>query len=132
MSKQIKHGLGVAEIIGDKRARILELAQQHGASNVQVFGSVARGEARPDSDLDLPVSFADNRSIFDLTELWQDVSELMGREVDLLAHNYDEIILTNIWLAVEDLPNLRNSVEALLRQLEQEAESANADSASDE
>lgn len=55
MAEEIKTGLGIQEIIGDKREAVLQLAEQHGASNVRVFGSVARGEARPDSDVDLLV-----------------------------------------------------------------------------
>jgi predicted nucleotidyltransferase len=80
---RIKHGLGIAEIIGDKRDQIRALAQQYGADHVRVFGSVARGEARPDSDVDLLVSFPADRSIFDLVGLWLDLTDLLGREVDL-------------------------------------------------
>ncbi len=80
---QVKHRLGIAEIIGDKRAQIQELAQKYGADNVRVFGSVARGEATSDSDVDLLVSFPPDRSIFDLVGLWLDLTDLLGREVDL-------------------------------------------------
>jgi len=78
-----KHGLGIAEIIGDKRDQIRELARKYGADQVRVFGSVARGEARPDSDVDLLVRFPSDRSIFDLVGLWLDLTDLLGREVDL-------------------------------------------------
>ena len=47
-----KTGLGIVEVIGEKRDQILRLAARHGATTVRVFGSVRRGEARPDSDLD--------------------------------------------------------------------------------
>jgi len=78
-----KHGLGIAEIIGDKRDQIRELARKYGADQVRVFGSVARGEARPDSYVDLLVRFPSDRSIFDLVGLWLDLTDLLGREVDL-------------------------------------------------
>ncbi len=80
---QVKHRLGIAEIIGDKRAQIQELARKYGADNVRVFGSVARGEATSNSDIDLLVSFPSDRSIFDLVGLWLDLTDLLGREVDL-------------------------------------------------
>ncbi|MCC6802244.1 MAG: nucleotidyltransferase family protein [Anaerolineae bacterium] len=72
--------------LDDLRARrdeILALAARHGAYNVRVFGSVARGEATPDSDIDLLVSFQKDASIYDISGLWQDLQELLGNRVDL-------------------------------------------------
>jgi predicted nucleotidyltransferase len=66
------------------RDEINQLAAHYGASNVRAFGSVARGEAGPDSDVDLLVSFPDNRTIFDLVGLWLDLKDLLGREVSLV------------------------------------------------
>lgn len=83
MSEERIAGLGIDDILGDHRQAVLELAARHGASNVRVFGSVARGEARPDSDVDTLVDFPPDRSIFDLVGLWLDLQELLGREVDL-------------------------------------------------
>lgn len=80
-----EQGLGIAEIIGDKRQAILALAEVHKASNVRVFGSVARGEARPDSDVDLLVEMQAGATIFDLIALWLDLKELLGREVSVLS-----------------------------------------------
>jgi uncharacterized protein len=85
MTDQPLTGLGIDEIIGDKREAILHLAAQYGASNVRVFGSVARGEAHPDSDVDFLMQFPENSSIFDLVGLWQDLTDLLEREVDLIA-----------------------------------------------
>jgi uncharacterized protein len=45
-------GLGIAALLHEKRAEILRLAAKHRALNVRVFGSVARGEAGSDSDVD--------------------------------------------------------------------------------
>jgi len=83
MTESVAKGLGIDDIIGDKREAILDLAARYGASHVRVFGSVARGEARPDSDVDFLVSFPLDRSIFDLVGLWLDLTDLLGREVDL-------------------------------------------------
>jgi hypothetical protein len=77
-----------AMTLDDLRARrdeILRLAEQHGASNVRVFGSVARGDARPDSDVDIVVEFPARKSIFDLVGLWLDITELIGVDVSLLT-----------------------------------------------
>ncbi len=85
MADRLITGLGIEDVIGDKREAILRLAAEHGASNVRVFGSVARGEARPDSDVDFIMSFDDHTSIFELVGLWLELKELLEREVDLIA-----------------------------------------------
>jgi uncharacterized protein len=72
-------------LLSKKRAAILNLAGRHGASNVRVFGSIARGEAAPDSDIDLLVKMKEGRSYFDLVGLWQDLEELLKTRVDVLA-----------------------------------------------
>lgn len=77
--------MNIEEIIGDKRQAILRLAAQYGASQVRVFGSLARGEAGPDSDVDFLVSFPDTTSVFDVIGLWLALKDLMGREVDVLT-----------------------------------------------
>lgn len=77
-------GLGVDEIIGDKRQAVVDLAAKHGAFNVRVVGSVARGEARPDSDIDLLMTIPGPRSIFDLVGLWLDMQELLDRAVSII------------------------------------------------
>lgn len=70
-----------------RRDEILKLAQQYRAYNVRVFGSVARGEATPDSDVDLLVNFREGTSLFELSGFWQDLQELLGRDVNLLSEN---------------------------------------------
>ena len=79
-----KTGLGVEDIIGDRREQILKLAQQHGVSNVRVFGSVVRGEATPDSDLDLLVDGLENAA-WGGGRLLMDLQTLLGRRVDLVS-----------------------------------------------
>ena len=66
------------------RDAILSVAVRHGASNVRVFGSVARGDARPDSDLDLLVDLEPGRSLLDHVALIQDLEDLLGRKVDVV------------------------------------------------
>lgn len=63
----------------DKRPDILRIAASHLASNVRVFGSAARGEDRPDSDLDLLVEMEPGRSLLDLVGLGQDLEDLFHR-----------------------------------------------------
>ncbi|MFN0118882.1 MAG: nucleotidyltransferase family protein [Blastocatellia bacterium] len=69
----------------EKREEILRLSARHGAGNVRVFGSVARDQARPDSDLDLLVELEPGRNLFDLTALRIELEELLGRRVDVVT-----------------------------------------------
>lgn len=61
------------------------IAAEHGASNIRIFGSVARGEAKPYSDIDVLVDFQPGRNLLDLGALQMDLQELFGRPVDV-AH----------------------------------------------
>ncbi|HXD53128.1 MAG TPA: nucleotidyltransferase family protein [Solirubrobacteraceae bacterium] len=67
------------------RDEILRCAARHGARNVRVFGSLARGETRNASDVDLLVEMEPGRSLLDLVALWQDLEDLLGFQVDLLS-----------------------------------------------
>lgn len=78
-----QEGLGIAEVLGDKREAILAIAAHHGASNVRVFGSVARGEARPNSDVDFLVNIEKGRNLLDRISLIQDLEDLLNRKVDV-------------------------------------------------
>jgi predicted nucleotidyltransferase len=71
-----------------RRDEILRLADQYGASNVRVFGSVARSDASPASDVDLLISVKDGVSMFDLVGLWLDLQDLLGREVSLVTDDH--------------------------------------------
>jgi predicted nucleotidyltransferase len=69
----------------ERRSEILRCASEHGARNVRVFGSTARDEAAPGSDIDLLVEMETGRSLLDLVGLWQDLEELLGAHVDVLS-----------------------------------------------
>lgn len=77
--------MGIDEILGAKRKAVIEAAARHGARNVRVFGSVARGEARSDSDVDFLVDLEPGRSLLDHAALLLDLRALLGREVDIVT-----------------------------------------------
>lgn len=68
----------------EKREEILRIAASHGASNVRVFGTIARGENGPESDIDFLVDLEAGRDLFDLGSLQADLRDLLGTSVDLV------------------------------------------------
>jgi predicted nucleotidyltransferase len=80
--------LGISEIITDKREAILKIASQHGAYGLKVFGSVARGEATEDSDIDFLVDYDLKKiSPWFPVGLIHDLEELLQRKVDVVPAN---------------------------------------------
>jgi len=77
--------MAIIEMLKNKRGEILQVAARHGASNVRVFGSVARGESDEKSDLDLLVTMEPGRSLLDHAALWLELRELLGCEVDVVS-----------------------------------------------
>jgi hypothetical protein len=75
--------MNLAEV-QNKRSDILRIAAAHGASNIRVFGSVARGEARPDSDVDFLIDVDPGRSLLDLGGLLMDLQDLLGAPVQVV------------------------------------------------
>ena len=74
------------DLLAEKRDRILEIADQHGAFNVRVFGSVARGEETPKSDIDFLIDYdIDRVSPWFPVGLIHDLQDLLGREVDVVT-----------------------------------------------
>jgi len=73
------------ELLKEKRPEILQIAARHGARNVRVFGSVVRGDAREDSDVDFLVDLEPGRSVLDQAALTLDLQELLGRKADVLT-----------------------------------------------
>lgn len=80
----VKKVYGIDQLLGDKREDILRLAEKYHATNVRVFGSVARGEASEASDVDFLVDFALDYRMWDRIGLKQDLEELLGRKVDVV------------------------------------------------
>ncbi len=78
-------GLGIKDLLASRREEILRIAAKHGAHNVRVFGSVARGEAGENSDVDLLVELEQGRSLLDQAGLVLDLEELLGRKVDVVT-----------------------------------------------
>lgn len=68
-----------------RRRQILKVAAAHGASNVRVFGSVARGTSTAASDVDLLVDFEAGRSLLDQARLRRDLQQLLNRPVDVVS-----------------------------------------------
>ena len=68
-----------------KKNDILEIAAKHGARNIRIFGSVVRGEARLDSDVDFLVDMEPGRTLFDMGGLLMDLRDLLGLEVDVVT-----------------------------------------------
>ena len=73
----------VRDVLRDKRAEIFAIAAKYGASNIRIFGSIARGEEHPDSDVDFLVEIEPGRSLLDQIALMQDLEGLLGRKVDV-------------------------------------------------
>lgn len=76
--------MGIEQSLLDMREDILRIAAQHGAANVRVFGSFAKGTAAPDSDVDLLVELEPGRSLLDHIALMQALEDLLGRHVDIV------------------------------------------------
>ena len=68
-----------------RRNEVLRLARENRASNVRIFGSVARGEAGPNSDLDILIDADPGCTLFHLGGLLEDLKELFGSKVDLVV-----------------------------------------------
>jgi predicted nucleotidyltransferase len=74
-----------ADTLKTKREDVLRIAQKRGVSRIRVFGSVARGDARPESDIDFLFEMEPGRSLLDLGGLVSDLQELFGRQVDVVT-----------------------------------------------
>lgn len=77
--------MNVYERLKTKREEILGTAAKHGAYNIRIFGSVARGEADSESDVDFLVDLETGRSLLDLGGLLMELQELLGCQVDVVT-----------------------------------------------
>ncbi len=76
--------MSVDDLLKSKRQEVLRVAARYGARNVRIFGSAARGDASPSSDVDFLIEMEEGRSLLDLVGLWQDLEELLGCKVDVV------------------------------------------------
>ena len=74
-----------SEALAIHRNKLLAIAAGHGASNLRVFGSVAKGADKEGSDIDLLVDVRQGTSLFDLVGMQQDFEDVLGMKVDLLT-----------------------------------------------
>ncbi len=75
------------QTLKDKREEILRLAAKHGAKNVRVFGSVARGTAGPESGVDFLLDYSPDRTAWFPGGLIADLEELLGRKVHIVTES---------------------------------------------
>jgi predicted nucleotidyltransferase len=87
MKKQSHSGRKIAEnsIVALRRDEILRIARSHGAMNVRLFGSYARGGETSESDLDILVTLEPHRSLLDLIAIKQDLEDELEIEVDVVT-----------------------------------------------
>lgn len=83
----MESSIKIEELLQKKREEILKIAAEHGASNVRVFGSVARGEADLNSDIDFLIDLEKNRSPWFPVRLIRDLENLLGCKVDVVTEN---------------------------------------------
>ena len=72
-------------VLGDKRGDVLRIVARHGAGKARVFGSAARGDAGPDSDVDILIDLDPGRSLLDIVAIKQDLEDLLGCRVDVVT-----------------------------------------------
>jgi predicted nucleotidyltransferase len=72
-------------LIREQRENILKIARAHGATNLKIFGSYARGEERAGSDLDLLVELEPGRSLLDIIAIKQNIEDMINRRVDVVT-----------------------------------------------
>lgn len=72
------------QAVQSRRSEIVAIARRYGASDIRIFGSVARGDSTESSDLDLIVRFEPKRTLFDHGGLLMDLQELLGVKVDII------------------------------------------------
>ena len=94
----------VGDTIRKQREAIIRIAGSHGATEVRLIGSIARGEARPESDVDLLVKWSEGASLLDQAALMLELEMLLGRRVD---------IATDGWVKPAPLESVYRDVIAL-------------------
>jgi predicted nucleotidyltransferase len=75
----------IERLFEQHREEIRQIAARHHGRAIYIFGSVARGDARPGSDLDFLVDFEPGSSLFDLMRITDELEELLGCRVDVVS-----------------------------------------------
>jgi predicted nucleotidyltransferase len=73
------------DLVEARREQVKEVAARHHANRVRLFGSVARGNDRPESDFDLLVDFTRDSWLFDLLRMTRELEDLLGHSVDVVS-----------------------------------------------
>jgi predicted nucleotidyltransferase len=76
--------MGLAQRIREQREEVLRVASLHGAGNIEIFGSVARGEETPESDVDLLIDVVGKTTPWFPASLIADLEPLLGRRVQVV------------------------------------------------
>lgn len=79
--------MAIDKVLSSKREEILRVAERYGAQEVRVFGSRARGEAKPDSDFDILVTVGERASLLDIIAIKQDLEDLLGATVHVVTED---------------------------------------------
>jgi predicted nucleotidyltransferase len=77
-------GAALRHLVQERRSQIVAVAARRGASNLRIFGSVARGDSHAGSDVDFLVDFEASRSLVDLAGLILDLQDILGVDVDVV------------------------------------------------
>ena len=75
----------IDSVFSQRRHQIIQIASEHGARNIRVFGSRARGDDTADSDLDILVELEPGRTLLDSVAIKQDLGDLLGCQVDVVT-----------------------------------------------
>lgn len=76
--------MDIRDLLKETKVDMLRAAARHGARNVRIFGSVVRGQADAESDMDILVDLEPGRTLFDLGGLWWELNELLLAKVDVV------------------------------------------------
>lgn len=96
--------MDLKQLLTEKREKIIQIAEKHGAYNIRIFGSVARGENNSNSDIDFLVDIESGRSLLNRIALMQELEDFLGCKVDIVKSENlpllikDKVFNETIWL----------------------------------